>query len=778
MKQNLLINNKVFLLLWCLGLPFFAKAQDPYITSSPVESATYGESYLYEITTGGNDFLGISIVLESGELPQGIVLTDFENGTGELSGIPEETGEFEIVLRAEDFFGRGTNQSFTLTVSKAEANIELSGLNATYDGNPKSASYTTVPAGLNVNLTYNGSTTEPVNVGQYAVEATIDEPNYSGSASGTLTIVRGEATIQLSDLEQVYDGSPKPVSYTTVPEGLPVDITYDGLSTVPVNAGTYAVEVRVTHGNYQGSASANLVVSKANATVNVTQLNQVYNGQPRQVSVSTVPAGLSYETTYDGSTTAPTNAGTYDVVVNIDNINYQGSFTDQLQVQKATGIVTLSAFTTTYNGTAQQVGVSTSPAGLPYEVTYNGSTTAPTNAGTYNVEATITSNNYAGEATGVFTINIANASVVISDLSVTYDGTEKPVTVTTDPEGINVAVTYDGETQAPIEAGTYQVEAVIDDSNYSGSATGSLVIDKATAEITFSRLTVTYNGEPQGANVTTSPEDLNLTVTYDGVENEPREIGTYSLEAEIVEDNYEGTASATFTIREPEGSNSRPVLTNLEQQPIVYQQGDGAVRITDSLIVNDFDNAYLVSAQVSITSGFEPLYDELSYDIDNENLEVNFDQSSGVLTITGEETRSNYEVLLRNVRYSNSFFGESTITEKTLSITVNDGFNDSNEASRQVNITVLRDLGIVNAFTPGNGDNVNDTWYLENLDQYTSVQIKIFERNGREVYNCQGSNCAWDGTYEGKELPSGMYFYTIDLNEGRRKFQGTVTILR
>ncbi|MBL3658176.1 MBG domain-containing protein [Fulvivirga sediminis] len=777
MKQILLFKNKVFLLSWCLWVPFLAKAQNPYINSTPVETATYGESYLYEITTGGNDWFRIFIELESGELPRGVELIDNENGTGALTGIPEESGEFDIVLRARNVWG-GNNQEFTLTVNKAEATVALTSLNATYNGDPQGAGYITSPEGLDVNLTYNGSTDQPVNVGQYAVQAQIDDPNYSGSASGTFIISKGVATIQLTNLQPVYDGRPQPVSYTTIPEGLPVEVKYNGLSTVPVNAGTYVVDARITHGNYQGSESANLVVAKAEATARVNGLNQTYNGQPRQISVSTIPAGLNYRATYNGATQAPTDAGSYDVDVTINNINYEGSFTGKLNILKADAAVSLSNLTKTYNGSAQQVGVRTSPAGLSYQVTYNGAARAPTNAGTYNVVASITSNNYKGEETGVFTINRARATVNISDYKTTYDGTPKPLTITTNPAGIGVAVTYNGESAAPLESGTYQVEAKVSNSNYTGSGKANLVIDKATAEIKFGRLIVDYNGEPQGANVTTVPEGLNVLITYDGQDREPREIGTYTLAAQVVEDNYLGEANAAFTIKEPEGSNSPPVLTNMEQSPIIYQQGDGAVRITEGVIINDFDNAYLVSAKVSITTGFEPLYDELGYDIKNENLVINFDKSSGILTITGEETRSNYEELLRNIRYSNSFFGESNITEKTISITVNDGFNDSNVASRQVSITVLKDLGIVNAFTPGNGDSVNDTWYLENLDQYSSVQIKIFERNGREVYHCQGADCAWDGTYQGKDLPSGMYFYTIDLNKGVRKFQGTVTILR
>ena len=52
----------------------------------------------------------------------------------------------------------------------------------------------------------------------------------------------------------------------------------------------------------------------------------------------------------------------------------------------------------------------------------------------------------------------------------------KPVTVTTTPAGLTVAVTYGGSPTPPTAPGNYAVSAVIDDANYQGSTAGSLVI--------------------------------------------------------------------------------------------------------------------------------------------------------------------------------------------------------------------------------------------------------------------------------------------------------------
>lgn len=74
------------------------------------------------------------------------------------------------------------------------------------------------------------------------------------------------------------------------------------------------------------------------------------------------------------------------------------------------------------------------------------------------------------------TVTPGTAAVTLSGLSQTYDGSPKPVSVTTDPAGLSVAVTYGGSAQAPSAAGTYDVAAFVTDTNFQGGATGTLSI--------------------------------------------------------------------------------------------------------------------------------------------------------------------------------------------------------------------------------------------------------------------------------------------------------------
>ena len=366
--------------------------------------------------------------------------------------------------------------NLTGSAGKIPANISLGGLMTTYDGNPKQVVPYTQPATLKVDLTYNGSPYKPVDAGKYVVVATIDDPSYFGSVTDTLVIDKAQANIALDGLSASYDGNSKPVVASTTPEGLAVDLTYNGETTAPSEAGTYNVVATVIDNNYMGTATGELVIAKTNADIMLGELSAIYDGDPKPVSVATTPEGLTVNLTYNGSADEPVDAGKYIVNASIDDNNYSGTFTDTLVIEKATGTIDLTGLTATYDGNSHEVMATTIPTGLALELTYDGNVAAPTNAGTYPVIATINEANYMGSVTGQLVIDKAAVTVTFDSLMVVSTGSPKPATVTTSPEGLSVDITYDGSMTAPSDTGTYAIVATITDPNYQGSASGSYVI--------------------------------------------------------------------------------------------------------------------------------------------------------------------------------------------------------------------------------------------------------------------------------------------------------------
>lgn len=92
-------------------------------------------------------------------------------------------------------------------------------------------------------------------------------------------------------------------------------------------------------------------------------------------------------------------------------------------------------------------------------------------------------------------------------------------------------------------------------------------------------------------------------------------------------------------------------------------------------------------------------------------------------------------------------------------------------------VTVLRSLGIPNAFSP-NGDGINDTWVIKYLDAYSGSTVEVFNRYGQQVLNSPGYSQPWNGTFKGSPLPVGVYYYIINPKNGRPPYTGSVTILK
>ena len=102
--------------------------------------------------------------------------------------------------------------------------------------------------------------------------------------------------------------------------------------------------------------------------------------------------------------------------------------------------------------------------------------------------------------------------------------------------------------------------------------------------------------------------------------------------------------------------------------------------------------------------------------------------------------------------------------------------NVSNSSPVIQGIGTIKDNDIPNLFSP-NGDGSNDTWTIGGLSAYPEAMVSVFDRWGQKVYSGDSSSDAWDGTYDGKNLPTADYYYILDLGNGET-YNGVVTLKR
>ena len=107
--------------------------------------------------------------------------------------------------------------------------------------------------------------------------------------------------------------------------------------------------------------------------------------------------------------------------------------------------------------------------------------------------------------------------------------------------------------------------------------------------------------------------------------------------------------------------------------------------------------------------------------------------------------------------------------------------NECPSKSAEGDLTVYGKVKIPNVFTP-NGDGEGDTWNLDAVAVFQQASVRIYNRWGNLVYESLGGyDKPWDGTYNGKESPAGVYFYVIELNDKSvepSEFSGNVQIIR
>jgi len=87
------------------------------------------------------------------------------------------------------------------------------------------------------------------------------------------------------------------------------------------------------------------------------------------------------------------------------------------------------------------------------------------------------------------------------------------------------------------------------------------------------------------------------------------------------------------------------------------------------------------------------------------------------------------------------------------------------------------EIEIYNAFTP-NGDGKNDVWNIKYIEAYPNCEIVVYDKWGVKVFESTGYSTPWDGRYNGKDLPAGTYYYVIDLKNGKKAYNGSLTIIK
>ena len=480
----------------------------------------------------------------------------------------------------------GTKEA-TFTIEKAPLSaMTLDPTSFVYNKTAQTASVTSVKAGeLDVPATdYSVSGNTETAAGTYTVTVTATGNNFQGTLTQQFTIAAASTAnldVTLGTATYSYDGTEKQPT-VTVKDGETVLVAgtdYTVAYSDNVNAGTATVTV-TGQGNYTGEKTATFTIAKAQLTaVTLSQTSLTYTGSEQTVSVSSVKAGeLDVPAAdYDVTGNVQTAAGTYTVTVTAKaESNYAGSATAQFTITKAAASVTAPTAKTglVYNATAQQLVNEGSAEGatMLYSLdgtTYSEAVPTATNAGTYTVYYKATGDaNHSDVAAASIEVTIAKAAlttVTLAETSLTYNGSEQTVTVSSVKAGtLDVAAAdYDVTGNVQTNVGNYTATVTAKaESNFTGSTTAQWSITAAgTASftLTLNPTSFVYDGTEKKPAVTVKDgetvlvENTDYTLAYENNVN----AGTAKVIATGM-GNYSGTKEATFTITKADATVTAP----------------------------------------------------------------------------------------------------------------------------------------------------------------------------------------------------------------------------
>ena len=150
-----------------------------------------------------------------------------------------------------------------------------------------------------------------------------------------------------------------------------------------------------------------------------------------------------------------------------------------------------------------------------------------------------------------------------------------------------------------------------------------------------------------------------------------------------------------------------------------------------------------------------------------------------VVSFLGDGYDNTYFQIKDNILFWNS--AERAAGKTTFSIVVRVTDRDGNTLDKFFEIKRTRPdfstVTIFNTFTP-NADRFNDTWGVPEVRFYEGARISVYDTGGSRLFYTENPDIRWDGTYEGKELPVGSYYWVIQIDETGLTRRGMVNLIK
>jgi gliding motility-associated-like protein len=349
------------------------------------------------------------------------------------------------------------------------------------------------------------------------------------------------------------------------------------------------------------------------------------------------------------------------------------------------------------------------------------------------------------------------------------------------------------------------------DNNYNFSyVPGTLIISKSLLTATADNktkvygsaipdLTISYSGFKNNENASVIDILPVASTTALNVSN----AGTYIVTLTGGSDNNYDLTLADGNLE----ITKAPLVITAEDKTKVYGQLNPALSITYSGFVLG-ENQSVLNIQPAVLTAAGLNSDSGTYDINvsgaaDENYAFEYEKGSLTIikadqVITFDEIPAGLRMTQKHqltatatsglpVRFETSDPNIGSLDENVLTIikegnltiaAMQDGDHNWNPATEVTrSIVTLPTFDNINSLFSPNNDGINDKWYIPDLEQYGKLQVTVYNRYGQTVYRSDSYKNDWDGTWNGKPLPSASYYYIMK-SSVKGYLKGVVNLVR
>jgi gliding motility-associated-like protein len=584
------------------------------------------------------------------------------------------------------------------------------------------------------------------------INTSITTINYivGGSASGA-AITSGALP---AGVNGTYTGGGFTITGTpTVSGSFSYTVTTSGACSPQSLSGTITVTPAATLTLSSAPATTSQTVCSNTAIASITYANGG-SATGASITTGTLPAGVNG--TYAGGvytiTGTPTASGVFNYTVTTSGGCSSQSLSGTITVN-APVTPTFAALPPICSGTTAPTLSTSSTDAPPITGTWSPSTVSNVNTGVYTF--TPTSGQCALSTTLSQTVNPTPVLVIQNPDAVcspnTEDITNPSVAINNSILPPNTALNYYTDAAATIpeatpeaipDSGTYYIKATVSPSGCNTTQPVSVTIYPQPAPLTPTGLNY-CQGEGNIPALTADVDPGNTLVWYTTASGG----GTGTTAPQYPSTANSGITPYFVTQKNANGCESAP-------------RGELDVRVTSL-------------PQVSVNASATEIYAESPAITVNLNGSTTGGSAVTVAWYQGEvqvgasdtitvTPPSSVDPPLDSTRY----YFVATSTENTQCV-----------ATASVLINVVQHLLIPNIFSP-NGDGINDFWDIKNIQEFSNVEVSIFNRYGQFIWESHGYAVPWDGNYNGQPLPVGTYFYIIKTTPDAKPIAGPISIVR